>query len=79
MLKAIKEAIENVGYKRCRSCPAYWAMVDYWGEGYEGCALYRDIDEFCSLSLLPKVIVESYVKFKEKQDEEYGINKESTE
>jgi hypothetical protein len=61
----------RVSEERCQKCPAYWASVDYWGEGDSGCTLHRDNLEFCPLSLLPKAIMKPYVKHKEKQEEKY--------
>ena len=69
MLAGLKDKIVDIGFNRCGNCPAHWASVDYWGEGDEGCTIYRDNLEFCSLSLLPQFVMKPYVKLKEKQDE----------
>lgn len=60
-----------IAEQRCEKCPAYWASVDYWGEGDSGCTIHRDHLEFCPLSLLPRSIMKPYVKRKEKQEEVY--------
>lgn len=59
--------IKQIGYDRCGYCPAYWASVDYWGEGDSGCLLHRDIEEFCTLSFVPKAIVKKLIKKEEKR------------
>lgn len=69
MFEGIKSKVEVIGYNRCCKCPAYWASVDYWGEGDSGCTLHRDHLEFCPLSLLPRMFMMPYVKYEEWRDE----------
>ncbi|MDN4067671.1 hypothetical protein QYF50_07165 [Paenibacillus vini] len=78
MLKTLKDVAATASQKfyevsslRCEHCPAFWTSVDHWGEGDAGCTLHHDHLEFCSLSLLPQVIMKPYVKHKERQEELY--------
>ena len=69
MINTVKRKVEDVGLKRCGNCPAFYRVMDYWGEADEGCVLCKDIYEFCPVSLLPRPVAKIYVDYKEKQEE----------
>ena len=69
MIKKAKNKIYDIALERCGSCPAYYCLTDYWGEADEGCRLYKDINEFCPIALLPKPLAKLYIDFQVKRED----------